>query len=331
MKYFKYYAICVMAFVSIGTFIACDSDKEKNDYGVKDDTILGTWYGEIDGDDCELTFNGNGKATLLDNDDDVVFKYSYTKKNDDYILRISERPKGYSDDWDQLRVEYINQSKILVYSDFGDGDDRLYGTMTRSGLQGQQVRETFIGAWMMEEETENWYWVCYQVINADGTGIYQEFDFDKEDGRVSEDEYSKFTWTLSNDKKSLYVTYNGGGRETWDVSNVTSTTWYQDNDDDIAYKVADYTTSPSIIGSWRCDYSGQSSTYDLLTFSSKNGTYQNYRNGRQTDSGSFKYSYIGRTLTQDFGTSTMNWQVLLLTCNRMVLQNSYQFGVFRKQ
>lgn len=150
-------------------------------------------------------------------------------------------------------------------------------------------------------------------------------------GSVLEDEYQKFTWTLSNDKKSLYVTYMDGGRETWDVSRVTSTTWYVNGNNDIAYKLVGYTTTPSIVGSWRCDYSGQSSTYDLLTFSSKNGTYQNYRNGRQTDSGSFKYSYIGRTLTQDFGTSTMNWQVLLLTCNRMVLQNSYQFGVFRKQ
>ena len=97
------------------------------------DPIIGVWHGIIDGKDCKLTFGSDGTATLLRTDNNAVWRYSYTKKNNEYTMRVTLRPNGHGDDWDQLRVEYVNENMILVYSDFEDDENRLYGTLTRNG------------------------------------------------------------------------------------------------------------------------------------------------------------------------------------------------------
>lgn len=130
MKTLNYFGLLLCFFIGL-TFVGCgDSDSDSLDQ--TSDSIIGTWYGGFDGDSWELTFNSNGTATLFCVGDNAMWKYNCTKKDNIYTLRITNRPDGHSDDFDKLRVEYVNENRILVYSDFGDGDDRLYGTMTKN-------------------------------------------------------------------------------------------------------------------------------------------------------------------------------------------------------
>lgn len=130
MKKLKYLLGLLLCMSFSLTFVACDDDEKNIETS---EPILGVWYGEIDEENCELTFKNDGTATLAANEGSevVIFKYTYKRNGSKYPLRITQRPEGWGDDWDLLLVEYVNESRILVYSDFGDGDDRLYGTMTK--------------------------------------------------------------------------------------------------------------------------------------------------------------------------------------------------------
>lgn len=129
MKTLNYFGLLLCCLMSL-TFVGC-GDSDSNSVVPTSDPIIGTWYGDYDEESCELTFNSNGTATLYSIGDNAIWRYNYTKKDNIYTLRVTKRPDGYSDDWDKIRVEYISENRILLYEDFGDGDDDLAGTMTK--------------------------------------------------------------------------------------------------------------------------------------------------------------------------------------------------------
>ncbi len=321
--------------------------------GPNDDPVVGIWSGRTSDHTDEvgqLTINNDNSATFVWYDENtntpsVTIQYSWQKIGNLYHFRFANRSSGRSDDWDcDLQVTYISEQRIEV-QDVWDGevDDLTYifqlGILDLSkrtqypAAYKKNGNAKYIGAWMLEELGDDDYWVCYQVINPDGTGIYQEFDCKLNSFRVTENEYAPFTWTLTNSGNALRVNYNDGGDyETWDVSNINGTTWR--DGDDIAYKQTDYTANPSITGTWKWTYYDES--LELVLNSNKTGTYKYWDGNKLDESYGFSYTNTSTSLTLTSSQGTKEFSIALLTYNRLVVSARNEKGevfgmVFKKQ
>lgn len=177
-------------------FTACPDPEPDMDSNL----IIGTWYGEIDREKCELIFNSDGTATLYSIGDNAIWKYNYTKKDNTFTLRITKRPNGFSDDWDRLRVEYVNENRILIYSDFGDGDDRQYGSMTKNSDSDSvvQTSDPIIGTWYGNFD----YYYCELTFNSNGTATLFS---------ISDNAVWKYNYTKKDKTYTLRITKRPDG------------------------------------------------------------------------------------------------------------------------
>ena len=312
-----------------------------------DDGIVGTWCGKAytDSEVGQLTINKDHTATFVWYDGDawspsLTVQYTWSQNGESYTLSFKSRDRN-TDDFDNLLVTYVNSSQIYVQCIYdGEVDDLTAiferGTLdlsNRNQYPNPIQRPKYIGAWMSEELGDDDYWVCYQVINADGTGIYQEFNCKLYTFRVTENEYAPFTWTLTNNGNALRVNYNDGGDyETWDVSNIHGNIW--GDDEDVAYKQTGYTANPSITGTWKWAYYDES--IELVLNANKTGTYKYWDGNRLDESYSFSYTNTSTSLTLTSTQGTKVLSIALLTFNRLVAYARNDKGetigmVFKKQ
>ena len=312
-----------------------------------DNNIIGTWCGKTNSgtEVGQLTINSDHTATLVWYDGDawspsLTVQYTWSQNGNTYTLSFMSRDRN-MDDFDDLFVTYVSSSQIYVQCIYDGEVDDLTSIFVNGALDLSKRSQypnpfknaKYIGAWMSEEIGDDDYWVCYQVINADGTGIYQEFDCKLYNFRVTENEYAPFTWTLTNNGNALRVKYNDGGDyETWDISGINGNIW--NDDGDIAYKQTDYTDNPSITGTWKWTYYDES--IELVLNSSKTGTYKYWDDNRLSESYSFSYSNTSTSLTLTSSQGTRDFSIALLTYNRMVASIRNEKGevigmVFKKQ
>lgn len=320
--------------------------------GPNDDLLVGIWCGRTNsGSEVgQLTINSDKTASFAWYDDNdrspkVTITYSWTKSGSLYRLNfIRLSGDSHLDDWDcDLQVTYINAQRIEV-QDVWDGevDDLTYifqpgyldlSKRTQYPEPYKKVDKKYIGVWMAEEEGEDDYWLCYQIINANGTGVYQEFHCDLDPFRETENEYAPMTWQESSDGRSLIVSYHGGGDyETWDISNINGTTWRDHAD--VSYKQTGYTDNPSIAGTWKWVYYDES--IELVLNANKTGTYKYWDDDRLSESLSFSYTNTSTSLSLTSSQGTREFSIALLTFNRLIVSFRNDKGslvglVFKKQ
>ena len=215
----------------------------------------------------------------------------------------------------------------------GDAVTYIYVSQGQGSEPGPNPIKPYIGAWMIEEDEDkynNRYYVCYKIINEDGTGVYQEFYVKTDSGEIIEDEYATFRWTASSDNKTLYVIYDSyDEEETWDISGVRGDEW---RDDDIAYRQSGYTPNPSVIGTWKWSYYDES--LELVFKDSRVGTFKYWDNYKLDEDYSFTYykNSSSIVLTNRSGDQTV-LSIAFESFNRLVvLPNNWKgYIVLKKQ